>query len=172
MTPIEAALKAFPDAEIVGIEPLNGLHNHDAGESGFCFECDAKDEELERLRAEVAEKISPAEAAQLIRYSVPSRACANCMREALDGLNYHHAPLCTTCAPHAGSLDKMTTDTEEEAIEAGGMKAGEYLDGLAQGAGKYDLADLSPHEWRTFLARVLEGYSEHMREAVKTTAPF
>lgn len=97
-----------------------------------------------------------------------SRACTNCKREALPGLTYRDQPICAPCAPYAGSLPMITTDTEEEALEAGGNAGGQYLDSI----GKTDLATLSPLEWSTFLSKVLEGYGEHMRDAAVTTAPF
>lgn len=62
----------------------------------------------------------------------------------------------------------MTTDQEDEALNAGGNAGGEYLESI----GVTDLAALDAVQWREFLARILEGYSAAMREAAKTTAPF
>ena len=60
------------------------------------------------------------------------------------------------------------SETEEDAIEAGGALAGEYLDALD----KFDLATLTPGEWREFLGKVLLGYSEHMTAEAAKYPPF
>lgn len=61
-----------------------------------------------------------------------------------------------------------TTDLESAALAAGGDQAGQYLDEI----GKTDLATLTGDEWGAFLAKVLEGYSTHMREAAAAAPPF
>lgn len=113
-------------------------------------------------------EISPAEAKILTRLAVDSLACANCRREALRGLAYWRAPICADCAPYAGAFYMMTTEQETESLQAGGAAGGEYLESID----KTDLAALSEIEWATFLEKVLDGYSESMREAAKTTPPF
>lgn len=99
-----------------------------------------------------------------------SLACHICQREAVHGLAYHSKPLCAHCAPYpnAGELLVELTTSEEEAIEAGGAHAGAYLDAI----GKTDLATLTHDEWSAFLCKVLGGYSDYMREAVKSHPPF
>jgi hypothetical protein len=61
-----------------------------------------------------------------------------------------------------------TTETEEIAIQAGGEKAGAFLDSI----GKTDLAELTEGEWSTFLAEFLDGYSDRMRAEAKQFPPF
>src|SRR5205085_1548287 len=81
--------------------------------------------------------------------------CFICAREALAGFTFKGKPVCITCAPHSLSGEVMLefTDTEKEAIEAGGGDAGDYLDSL----GKTDLADLTPEQWVKFLGVFLHG---------------
>lgn len=98
-----------------------------------------------------------------------SRACCNCKRETLRGLTFHERDICTACAPFAGVVPMIaTTDLESAALAAGGDQAGQYLDEI----GKTDLATLTGDEWGAFLAKVLEGYSTHMREAAAAAPPF
>jgi hypothetical protein len=96
--------------------------------------------------------------------------CFICKREARAALYYKTLAVCLTCAPHSlgGELMIKTTETETEALEAGGAKAGAFLDSI----GKTDLAELSEGEWATFLAEVLDGYSDHMRQEAKAAPPF
>lgn len=96
--------------------------------------------------------------------------CFICAREALAGFTFKGKPVCITCAPHslAGEVMLEFTDTENEAIEAGGAEAGAYLDAI----GKTDLADLTPEQWVKFLGTYLHGYSAHMREAARINPPF
>lgn len=97
-------------------------------------------------------------------------ACFICAREALSGLHFKFKPVCLTCAPHSLSGEVMfdLTDTENEAIEAGGAAAGAYLDTI----GKTDLAELTPEQWHRFLGTFLAGYSGKMRAAAKENPPF
>lgn len=98
-----------------------------------------------------------------------SRACCNCKRETLRGLTFHERDICIACAPFAGVVPMIaTTDLESAALAAGGDQAGQYLDEI----GKTDLATLTGDEWGAFLAKVLEGYSTHMREAAAAAPPF
>jgi hypothetical protein len=60
------------------------------------------------------------------------------------------------------------SENEEEAIEVGGHAAGEYLDSIQ----KTDLATLSGDEWRIFLGKVLDGYSNHMTAMAAKHPPF
>jgi hypothetical protein len=60
------------------------------------------------------------------------------------------------------------TESEEEAITAGGQEAGAYLDSI----GKTDLADLTPEQWSRFLGTFLGGYSNAMRETARSNPPF
>jgi hypothetical protein len=123
----------------------------------------AKDLEplVERLEARVAE---------LLAGGLKGGACFICAREAFSGLTFKFKPVCLSCAPHslAGEVMLEFTDTEEEAITAGGEAAGAYLDQI----GKTDLADLTPEQWHKFLGCFLHGYSDAMREAARTNPPF
>lgn len=96
--------------------------------------------------------------------------CFICAREALSGLAFRFKPVCLTCAPHSLSGEVMLefTDTENEAIQAGGADAGAYLESI----GKFDLSELSPEQWVKFLGVFLHGYSAAMREAARTNPPF
>lgn len=60
------------------------------------------------------------------------------------------------------------TETEDEAIDAGGDVAGAFLDELD----KTDLATLTGDEWRTFLGKFLAGYSGHMSAEAAKYPPF
>jgi len=99
-----------------------------------------------------------------------TRACTICRREAIPGLAYKNRPICASCAPYALGGEMMLTfsENEEEAIDAGGAAAGAFLDGLD----KTDLATLTGNEWRAFLGKFLEGYSEHMRAGAARHPPF
>lgn len=57
---------------------------------------------------------------------------------------------------------------EKQALEDGGNAGGSYLDEI----GRTDLADLAPEEWATFLARVMTGYADSMRDIVSREVPF
>jgi hypothetical protein len=96
--------------------------------------------------------------------------CHICQRQSLAGLNFKGKPLCAACAPfpHAGELMLEFSDTEDEALDAGGQAGGEYLDSI----NKTDLATLTKQEWRMFLGKVLKGYSEFMRAEVRKYPPF
>ena len=59
-------------------------------------------------------------------------------------------------------------DFEEQALSDGGDAGGAYLDEI----GKSDLADLDEFEWKTFLSRVLVGYSDSMRDMVSRETPY
>jgi hypothetical protein len=63
---------------------------------------------------------------------------------------------------------KQLDDYERRALEDGGNAGGEYLDEL----GKTDLAQLAPEEWSRFLALVLTGYADSMREIVSREVPY
>lgn len=60
------------------------------------------------------------------------------------------------------------SETETEALSAGGETAGAYLESID----KTDLATLTGPEWSAFLGAVLEGYSVHMRGEVRKYPPF
>jgi hypothetical protein len=96
--------------------------------------------------------------------------CFICKREAFSGLTFQTKPVCLKCAPYslAGAVMIQFTETEEEAIEAGGAAAGAYLETI----GKFDLSELSPEQWRDFLNTVLHGYSAHMQAAAVVHPPF
>jgi hypothetical protein len=55
---------------------------------------------------------------------------------------------------------------ESEAAVAAGDRAGAYLDGL----GKTDLAELTVDEWRTFVATIINGFGEEMRDRLGAKA--
>lgn len=96
--------------------------------------------------------------------------CFICKREAFSGLAFRFKPVCLACAPNslAGAVMQEFTETEAEAIEAGGAVAGTYLEAI----GKTDLAELTPDQWHKFLGTFLHGYSTAMREAARTNPPF
>lgn len=96
--------------------------------------------------------------------------CFICSREAFSGLHFKFQPVCLSCAPNslAGAVMQEFTETEEEAIAAGGAQAGAYLDSI----GKTDLAELTPEQWTKFLGTFFHGYSVHMREAARANPPF
>lgn len=61
------------------------------------------------------------------------------------------------------------SETEQEAIDAGGAVAGEFLDSIGVG----ELFErVTPEQWATFLAKFLDGYSGHMRAEVLNYPPF
>ena len=108
--------------------------------------------------------------AELIERRSCAGPCMTCLREATRGLSYKSNPICARCAPYAGAGEMMLnfSDTEVEAIDAGGAAAGEYLDTI----GKTDLAELSPDQWQEFLGKFLDGYSTFMQEEAKRYPPF
>lgn len=55
------------------------------------------------------------------------------------------------------------TANEKQAMLAGGDAGGAYLDGL----GKTDLALLTVQEWETFLAKVVGGYCDALRQSAQ-----
>lgn len=106
---------------------------------------------------------------------VTTTGCFACERQALPGLVWFGRPICGTCAPNALSADKLTHDVdgdlmaiEKAAIGKGGEAGGEYLDSI----GQYDLSRLTAEQWSTFLAKILTGYADEMRLAVKQCPPF
>jgi hypothetical protein len=52
------------------------------------------------------------------------------------------------------------TPNEQAAMMQGGAMGGEYLEAI----GKTDLAQLSTHEWRTFIEMVVTGYCDSLRD--------
>ena len=52
------------------------------------------------------------------------------------------------------------TPNETAAMQQGGKMGGEYLDSI----GKTDLAALSLDEWATFVACIVSGYCDHLRD--------
>lgn len=99
-----------------------------------------------------------------------SGTCFVCQRAPLAQLTFKGRPVCSFCAPHAlaGEMMVDATEAEEDALMKGGEVAGEYLDAI----NKTDLATLTADEWRTFLCKVLAGYSDAMRAEVVTYPPF
>lgn len=80
---------------------------------------------------------------------------------------------CDACLPVAKRIAHMKIDElnrlEREAIKAAGREAGGFLDGL----NKTDLAQLSEADWLQFLAHVVDGFGNAMREQLKAgMAPF
>lgn len=63
---------------------------------------------------------------------------------------------------------RQLDDYERRALEDGGNAGGEYLDSL----GRTDLAELEPEEWSRFLALVLTGYADSMRDIVSKEIPY
>lgn len=57
---------------------------------------------------------------------------------------------------------------EEAALAEAGEQAGAFLDSI----GKTDLASLDKDEWSRFLALVLKGYADSMREIVSREVPY
>lgn len=96
--------------------------------------------------------------------------CFICRRASIRGLTYKGRPVCAHDAPNAmgGEMMLEFSETEVEAIDAGGETAGAYLDELD----KTDLATLSGDEWRAFLGKFLAGYSEHMQAEAAKYPPF
>lgn len=143
----------------------------DAPEPGSCRECE--------LIAEVGnvfgldtELVTPEGDIPLTEIlTPPTRACNICQREAIHGLAFKGNPLCASCAPYpnAGEVMLEFTQTEEEALDAGGALGGEYLESIGLGE---MFERVTPEQWREFLCRILGGYSEHMRESVKKHPPF
>lgn len=80
---------------------------------------------------------------------------------------------CNQDIPLARTVHHMAHDIlnriEAKALDDGGMKAGQYLDGIH----KTDLATLDETEWRTFLETLIAGYGESMRDQLNAqAAPF
>lgn len=63
---------------------------------------------------------------------------------------------------------KQLDEYERRALEDGGNAGGQYLDEI----GKTDLASLDEEEWGTFLGKVLQGYTDSMREIVSKEIPY
>jgi hypothetical protein len=83
--------------------------------------------------------------------------------------------ICADCVPLAREIRnvKYFDPYENIAIVDAGEKAGEYLDGLAGGAGKSDLADLTTEEWIKFLRFVVVAFGDSMRTQIaENRAPF
>lgn len=105
-------------------------------------------------------------------------ACAVCLRKH-ENIGYSPnersrvAWVCDDCLPVARKayhMPKKHLDVYElKAMQAGGEKAGEYLDTI----GKTDLAELELHEWLEMWRVGLDGYGNSMRDMLKNgEAPF
>lgn len=141
--------------------PLKGAPDAVTDADGFCVVCESGGDGCDACR--------PARPLPRPEQSTGG-ACFVCAREALAGLTYKNKPVCLHCAPHSltGEVMLQFTDTEAEAITAGGAEAGAYLEAI----GKFDLSELTPEQWAKFLSTFLHGYSGAMREAARTNPPF
>lgn len=87
---------------------------------------------------------------------------------------HERAPIKWACKPclEATNIRKVyhmrLDDYEERALQDGGNAGGSFLDEI----GKTDLASLSEEEWSRFLALVLKGYADSMREIVSRDVPY
>lgn len=101
-------------------------------------------------------------------------ACAVCRRRATE-LAYvterrETLYLCGDpgCSAGAHRLKLLDFDElERKALGAAGASAGAWLDGI----GKTDLGELSGEQWTAFLALVVTGFSDRLRELVLSENP-
>jgi hypothetical protein len=86
------------------------------------------------------------------------------------GLTFKNLTICAECAPLAKQREVMNDvdDQERAALRVGFDRAGAYLESIQ----KFDLTELSEAEADTFLAHLLCGFSEAMRESTAASPPF
>ena len=97
--------------------------------------------------------------------------CFVCRRAPIPGLAFKGRPLCASCAPHSlqGQMMLEFSETEEEALAAGGAEGGQFLDEIGVGA---LFERVTAEQWAEFLRKILDGYSKHMRAEVTKYPPF
>lgn len=93
------------------------------------------------------------------------------MRE--HGLAFRAKPVCVTCAPNAFLRFHMSnndvSETEALALREGGARGGAFLDSIGVGA---FFENVTPEQWDEFLAHILCGYAEKIRELTSEHPPF